>query len=55
MWFDLEEWVILMNDTINAGGSWYIVYDEEVPTICRASTPRAGAKALAKGDIQLYQ
>ena len=62
MWFDLEEWVMpYVNDTINAGGSWYVVYDEASLADYMQSInfgkdwSREPCGTCNKGDIQLYR
>src|SRR5574344_3770 len=62
MWFDLEEWVMpYVNDRINAGGSWYVVYDEaSLPDYMQSINfgkdwSREPCGTCNKGDIQLYR
>lgn len=62
MWFDLDEWVMpYVNDTINAGGSWYVVYNEaDLPDYMQSINfgrdwSREPCGTCNKGDAQLYR
>lgn len=62
MWFDLEDWVMpYVNDRINAGGSWYVVYNEaELPDYMQSINfgrdwSREPCGTCNKGDAQLYR
>lgn len=61
MWFDLEDWVMpYVNENINAGGSWYVVYDEAaLPSYMQSINfgrdwSREPCGTCNKGDAQLY-
>lgn len=62
MWFDLEDWVMpYVDENINAGGSWYVVYDEaSLPDYMQSINfgkdwSREPCGTCNKGDINLYR
>lgn len=62
MWFDLNEWVMpYVSDNTNAGGSWYVVYDEaSLPDYMQSINfgrdwSREPCGTCNKGDAQLYR
>lgn len=62
MWFDLEEWVMpYVSESTNAGGSWYVVYDEaSLPDYMQSINfgrdwSREPCGTCNKGDAQLYR
>lgn len=62
MWFDLEDWVMpYVNERINAGGSWYVVYNEaSLPPYMQSINfgrdwSREPCGTCNKGDAQLYR
>lgn len=62
MWFDLEEWVMpYVSENTNAGGSWYVVYDEASLSDYMQSInygkdwSREPCGTCNKGDIGLYR
>lgn len=61
MWFDLNDWVMpYVSERINAGGSWYVVYDEaSLPSYMQSINfgrdwSREPCGTCNKGDAQLY-
>lgn len=62
MWFDLEGWVMpYVSEKINAGGSWYVVYNEaELPDYMQSINfgrdwSREPCGTCNKGDAMLYR
>lgn len=61
-WFDLTEWVLpYVSEDTNAGGSWYVVYDQsKLPYSMEAINfgrdwSREPCGTCNKGDVQLYR
>lgn len=62
MWFDLNDWVMpYVDSNINAGGSWYVVYDESaLPNYMQSINfgkdwSREPCGTCNKGDLGLYR
>ena len=62
MWFDLNEWVMpYVSERTNAGGSWYVVYDESelAPYMESINFGRDWSRepcgTCNKGDVQLFR
>lgn len=62
MWYDLTDWVMPYVDSrINAGGSWYVVYDESALPVYMQSInfgkdwSREPCGTCNKGDVNLYR
>lgn len=61
MWFDLDWTLPYMSETLNAGGSWYVVYEQDsLPPYMESINfgrdwSREPCGTCNKGDVQLYR